>query len=119
MPKRYFAVVILFGVLSGSAMGQAEPAVAANEADGDRAAVRNRHIIVTIKIGAIIAMHGRPGARAARLMRLLPPDPRRASRLHLPVLSRPRKTHPRLLGPGKLTLATDFWRSWSVTKEAC
>ena len=38
MPKRYFALVILFGVLGGSAMGQAEPAAAANEADGDRAA---------------------------------------------------------------------------------
>ena len=71
---------------------------------------RNRHIIVTISIGAITAMHGGPGARAARLIRLLPPDPRGASCLHLPVLSRPRKTHPRLLGPVKLTLATDFWR---------
>ena len=53
-------------------------------------------------------MLGEPGARAARLMRLSPPDPRAASPLHLPVLSRPRKTNPRLLGPVKLTLATDF-----------
>ncbi len=53
-------------------------------------------------------MHGGPGARAARLIRLLPPDPRGASRLHLPVLSRPRKTNLRLLGRVKLTLATDF-----------
>jgi hypothetical protein len=61
---------------------------------------RNRHIIVAISIGAIII--------AMRLIRLLPPDPRGASRLHLAVLSRPRKTHPHLLGPVKLTLATDF-----------
>ena len=63
-------------------------------------------------------MHGGPGARAARLMRLLPPDPRGASRLHLPVLSRPRKTHPRLLGPAKLTLATDFLRYDALVVEA-
>ena len=53
-------------------------------------------------------MHGGPGARAARLIRLLPPDPRETSRLHLPVPSRPRKTHPRLLGPAKLTSATEM-----------
>ena len=55
-------------------------------------------------------MHGAPGARAARLIRLLPLHPRGASRLHLPALFRPRKTNRRLLGPVKLTLATDFWR---------
>ena len=47
-------------------------------------------------------MHRGPGPRAAR-----PPDPRRASRLRLPLLSRPRKTNPRLLGPVKSTLATE------------
>jgi hypothetical protein len=51
-------------------------------------------------------MHGAPGARAARLLPLHP----RGARPHLPVQFRPRKTNHRLLGPVKLTLATDFWR---------
>ena len=39
MPKRYFAAVVLFALLSGSCMGQAKPLTAANEADDYRAAV--------------------------------------------------------------------------------
>jgi len=65
---------------------------------------------MTLGVNWYPEVRGGPGARATRFVRLFALDPRGASPLHLPVLSRPRKTNPRLPGPVKLTLATDFWR---------